>query len=347
MVMIALMMLTTSFSCNLLTGPHKSTGPDTTSHNWTFTIDTLGDGSGGSYLNDVSIVNTNPPLVYAVGQVYKMDSTGQTSPTLYNMAQWNGVSWDLRRIPYYYQGQSFYNGINAVFAFGANDIWFGIGNLIHWNGNQYVPIDVSNAFKAYITRIWGTSDKDLYIVGQNGSLAHFDGSTWQSIPTGITEDIQDIWGGTDPTTGKEFALATVSTVYYGGYSRLLKITGTQADTVSTNGLSWSITGVWFDSKSSYVVGAEMYHKDELQDSTWNILTVPGNTYINAVRGTAWNDVVAVGGSEFLHFNGSTWYGHYLGIPYVTLYAVSIKGNLAVAVGTLGGGKAIAVVAERK
>ncbi len=44
-------------------------GADTTSHNWTFTIDTLGDGSSGSYLNDVAIVSTDPPLVYTVGQV--------------------------------------------------------------------------------------------------------------------------------------------------------------------------------------------------------------------------------------------------------------------------------------
>lgn len=329
-------------------GPPPPNGTDTTSHNWTFTIDTLGDGSGGSYLNDVAIVSTNPPTVFAVGQVYKMDSAGQVSPTLYNMARWDGNGWVLESVPYHYQGQTYYHEWRAVFALTPNDLWIGGNGLLHWNGNQFSEVLPLNSIWGphNIGKIWADSDNNIYLVGDGGTMAHFDGTSWQRIPTGTTEDIQDIWGGIDSTTGKEFALATVSTVYYGGYSRLLKITGTQADTVSTNGLSWSIRGVWFDSKSYYVVGAELYHKNTLQDSIWKILAAPGNSYINAIRGNASNDIIAVGGSQFLHFNGRTWYSHYTGIA-CTLYSVNIEGNLAVAVGTLGGEEAIAVIAKRK
>ena len=204
----------------------------------------------------------------------------------------------------------------------------------------------------FITRCWGSSPTNIYFAGLDGSLVHYDGSTWQSIASGTTEDIQDIWGGTDLITGKEFALATVSTLYYGGYSRLLKITGTQADTISTNGLSWSIRGVWFDSKGYYVVGAELYYKKTLQDSTWQTLQQSYYTtgYPEAIRGNAWNDIIGVGDfGTFLHYNGSTWHDftQELNLHDCNLLAVSIKGNLAVAVGTLGGEKAIAVVAQRK
>ncbi|MDG7001596.1 MAG: glucosyl transferase, partial [Nitrososphaerota archaeon] len=110
-------------------------------------------------------------------------------------------------------------------------------------------------------------------------------------------------------------------------------------------------GVWFDSNNYYVVGDGMYQKNSLRDSTWQMFQHGITTdYVEAIRGNAWNDIVAAGDyGTFLHFNGSTWYNftQQLNIPNAILSAVAVKGNLAVAVGTLGGGKAIAVVARRQ
>src|SRR3990172_9257403 len=114
-------------------------GPDTTSHNFMWTIDTLGDGAS-SVLNDVAIVNDT--LIYAVGEIYLKDSTGQIDPLRYNLAIWNGTKWTLQRLPYNYQGQQFVHPIQAVFDKGADDIWFGGNGVIHWNGIQFVEMQI-------------------------------------------------------------------------------------------------------------------------------------------------------------------------------------------------------------
>ena len=56
---------------------------DTTSHNFTWVIDTLGDY--GSYLNDVAIIDENN--IWVVGNI-------ETDSGEYNAAHWDGIDWD-------------------------------------------------------------------------------------------------------------------------------------------------------------------------------------------------------------------------------------------------------------
>ena len=60
--------------------------------------------------------------------------------------------------------------------------------------------------------MWGTSDNDLYIVGNNGLIAHYDGRQWQRIESGTDTQIRDIWGYVDKITGEKKILCAVSNV---------------------------------------------------------------------------------------------------------------------------------------
>jgi hypothetical protein len=322
--------------------PPDTTKNDTTSHNFIWQIDTLGDGNS-SMLNDVAIINDT--LVYAVGQIYLMDSTGQFDQTQYNLAKWNGKKWTLNKIFYTYQGSQFIATFRSIFAFSPNDFWVGSNQPMHWNGNTWQEYDLqSSIFNGWIYRIWGSSSSNLYMCGSNGSLAQYNG-TWQKIESGTTEDIQDIWGGTD-ASGTSYALAVASTVYYGGDSKLLRITGTSVENLNTNGLAWSISGIWFStSHPYYVVGDGMFKKNNLTtDTLWqSFQTGITNYYTNKVKGNAWNDIAVAG--EFgtlLHYNGSTWrnFTQQLNLPNVIFNSVAIKGNLIVAVGVLGSSRGI-------
>ena len=150
---------------------------DTTSSSFTFQMFTLG-GAASSVLNDVAIINDT--LAYAVGEIYTNDSTGQVDQIAYNLAVWNGQSWKIQKVPYYYQGQAFYHSIQSILAFNSNDIWFCGNGVIHWDGNTFNPIAVpSTVWGQYqMDRIWGTSSSNFYIVGDGGSLAHYNGSSW-------------------------------------------------------------------------------------------------------------------------------------------------------------------------
>ena len=58
--------------------PPPPSGPDTTSHNFTFTQYDLGGNAGSSGFKDAAIVNDT--LAYAVGEIYTTDSTGRPDP---------------------------------------------------------------------------------------------------------------------------------------------------------------------------------------------------------------------------------------------------------------------------
>jgi hypothetical protein len=119
------LMLFLSCSCKDDGVPLPPTKTDTTSHNWSFSFDTL--GATASVLSDVAIVNDS--LAYAVGEMYLRDSSGQIDPQPYNMARWNGRGWQLMRIQFYtFCGQPGTGSYPArsILAFSVADIWIGM-----------------------------------------------------------------------------------------------------------------------------------------------------------------------------------------------------------------------------
>ena len=340
------------FNCkkNPVIPPLPPEGQDTTSHNWVFTIDTLGDGNG-STLKDVAIISTNPQLVYAVGDIELRDSTGQFEQKPYSLVQWNGLKWNFTLLKFFPPGSigDSLNAIgNAVFANDPNDIWMTAGALFHWVGSRWDIYYNTGAEGG--TKIWCEGNENCWVVGNSGTIIRYTNGSWQKLQSGVNEDIQDIWGYKN-TFGQTTILSISSTLYYGGTENLLSITGNTATKISTNGLPWSIRGLWFDNKGYYIVGDGMYYKKSLQDTVWQSIQKGITTnYVEAIRGNAWNDIFAVGDfGTVLHYNGSTWYNftQQLNIPNCVFHSVSIKDNLVVAVGTLGGDRAVAVVGVRK
>ena len=88
-------------SCNTTEPPdNNNNGQDTTSHNFTWQSWTFGE-IGTSRLYDVAIVDENN--IWAVGEIYLLDSLGQPDPRAYNALHWDGIKFEIERIPYYYQ----------------------------------------------------------------------------------------------------------------------------------------------------------------------------------------------------------------------------------------------------
>ncbi len=331
----------------------NATTMDTTSHNFTWHMDTLGATS--SVLSDVAIINDT--LAYVVGEMYLRDSTGQTDPMRFNAAIWNGDTWDIQRIPYLYGGHPVYNPIQAVFAFSSNDIWFAGNGVIHWDGQEYVPVDISSVWGPYqINKIWGRSSSDLYIVGNEGAIAHYNGATWRRIASGTGLDIRDIWGATNPRTGEKeiLALASTNAPPVQG-SMVLKMAGSSATPVSTTGMSPDMLGIWFmPERRYYAVGAGIHQKRMLADSAWNAYPPGVVTHFlsGGVRGQGVNDAFVVGSfGEVVHFNGLSWFRYFSNVPLPTgaLGGISVRGHLVLATGLVTVGvesRGIVVIGRR-
>jgi hypothetical protein len=322
---------------------------DTTSHNFTFQTWTFGEHSS-SALYDVAIINENN--IWAVGEIYMKDSLGQPDSKRYNAVIWNGNNWNVVRIPYYYQGSDFYHPIQSVYAFGPDDIWFCGNGVVHWDGNNFLPIPIpSNVWGPYqMNKLWGSSNNDLYAVGNGGNIAHWDGVKWSKIESGTDLNFRDIYGTVNLKTNKQEIIAVCSRNNPLAKA-IYKIEDNTAFELSTNPIKWELYSCWFvPNKHYYLVGSGIYEKIFLSESEWKNQPLDITHYGTIkVRGNGVNDVFIVGSfGEFLHFNGNSWksYINEMGSFNGSYYSVFSKNQLAVSVG-YGSNKAVITMANRQ
>ncbi len=269
---------------------------DTTSHNFTWQTWTFGGDAGSCTLYDVAIINEND--IWAVGEIYLLDSVGQPDPQLYNLMRWNGIRWSVDRIYYHQNGQSFLSSIKSIFAFNDADIWLGMDALLHYDGNNFQSKGISKAFQSWINKIWGTSSNDLYVVGDNGSIAHYQNGHWSRIESGTEANIGDIWGIPDGSGGYNKYLAADN-------SMLILDAGNNLQTVNADP-GHSIASLW-GKTTRLVYTAGGYGVSLYKNFNWD---KPGGSDINTIyniKGNAFNDVFGLSSTlSILHFNGFSW-----------------------------------------
>ncbi len=44
-----------------------------------------------------------------------------------------------------------------------------------------------------LSDVWGTSADDIFAVGADGFVVHFDGTGWTPMVSGTTSDLQNVW----------------------------------------------------------------------------------------------------------------------------------------------------------
>ena len=250
-------------SCSDLITPPPPAGPDTTSHDFVWHFETLGDGNA-SGLNDVFIVDED--YVIAVGEIYVQDSLGNwESP--YGVAIWDGQSWTLKRVYAWWPltGAADLRP-TSVFAFSRTDIWFAMSGVFHWDGVTVTPYWIEWDYPGNphlvldsgqtADKLWGLSSSNLYAVGRKGGIAHYDGTSWMKLESGTALDVKDIWGGFNWKTQTQEALAVAAIPFASFDRKILGVTRSTVITLSDNGISRALDGVWFEPGRRYLVLAE-------------------------------------------------------------------------------------------
>jgi len=326
------------------TNPPPSTGPDTTSHNFTWQIDTI--GIRNSVLFDVAVINENN--IWAVGKIHTaetdtFDSLGNWVPP-FNAVYWNGMEWEMKRFMKEDNGNlSIIIPVRDIWYVADNNIWLAAGSIYHWDGEIAELSYLRNiGTNETVEKLWYNSQNDIYGVGNEGLIVHYNGSNWQKLESNTTIDLLDVYGSPDGNV-----------VWACGYTDfvgtiLLKITGTAVEVVYEDIDNWfnirpdSISGVltslWTNdpSKLYIITPAGMYiapadTRGEAERIWFNNDYLPG--FPHRIRGQAENDIVTVGDFTMIsHYNGSSWkYFEYLQ-NNGRLRAVSIYNDLIVAVG---------------
>ncbi len=275
---------------------------DTTSHNFTWQTFTFGEaGAGSSTLYDVAIIDENN--IWAVGEIYMNDSLGNPDPNLYNLIKWDGISWKLERDYYNYQGSNFIAPLHSIFTFAINDVWVGSNQPMRWNGNVWQKWDLlGNIWNGWINKIWASSSNDLYIVGNNGNIAHYQNGSWKKIESGTTSIINDVWGIMD-NQSNVVLYCPVSSFFVPGDKKILKIVEYKVDSVTWN-RDVRLYSAWAQNENFlYVCGEGVYVN---KFGSWSQIDLP-SVGTNSVRGNNINDIIVVGDNGFItHFNGVSW-----------------------------------------
>jgi uncharacterized repeat protein (TIGR01451 family) len=147
--------------------------------------------------------------------------------------------------------------------------------------------------------VWGSSGGDVFAVGSDGTIVHYDGAAWSAMDSGTTESLRGVWGSASTDV---FAVGSDGTiVHYDG-------TSWSAMSSSTTDELW---GVWGSSGIDvFAVGGEVHsHSTILRyDGTdWGAMSSNTTEWLWGVWGSSGVDVFAVGGSgTILHYDGTNW-----------------------------------------
>ncbi len=307
---------------------------DTTSHNFTWQSWEFGQHSS-STLYDVAIIDENN--IWAVGEIYMLDSLGNPDPNAYNAVHWDGTKWELKKIG----GQGGW-ACHTVFAFSANDIWFE-GN-IHWNGSTYTahmngwPL-MPNGDGWQVNKMWGSSSEDLYAVGNNGNIAHWDGRKWTKIESGTTIALLDVWGSPDGTVwacgyNSNYSITTLIKIKN---EVTIKLYEGSPNNQNNNLYIGPLSGGWTNSKFfTYLLNwGALYRQDNKEELDLSTLSQPFFYDVAfSICANGKNDIIVSGESGmFGHYNGVRFYElPDLRRSNLQYLASDIKGNLFITVG---------------
>ena len=58
---------------------------------------------------------------------------------------------------------------------------------------------MTSGTKYPLNGVWGSSSTDVFAVGDEGTILHYDGSTWSPMESGLKKVLNAVWGtsGTD------------------------------------------------------------------------------------------------------------------------------------------------------
>ncbi len=305
---------------------------DTTSHDFTWETFTFGGANGSSYLRDVAIINEND--IWAVGEIHtswtdQWDSNGVWVQP-YNAVHWNGQEWELKRI--YFPtvcGQQHLTSYpaSAIFEFNDGQIWISSSGdkiAVIENNEQINRFCLPSSVSMSINAIWGASSSDLYIVGNEGKIAHYDGSGWEKIESGTESDLTDVYG-----VGENiFAVSEKEILQINSNEVINRISipeGTVGEKKAKSVWLNTINKIYFADYSVYVKNG----------SNWSLENLPAVNR-ECIRGKGLNEILTVREDGVVeYFNGVGWYSYEFNYNN-WFWSVSIKENTYAIAGLISG-----------
>ncbi|MFH1313404.1 MAG: hypothetical protein ABIJ00_09290 [Candidatus Eisenbacteria bacterium] len=149
----------------------------------------------------------------------------------------------------------------------------------------------------YLYAVWGSGPNDVYAVGQNGTVIHYDGATWERIRLATDAHLYCIWG----TSSDDIHIGSSSYFYH--------YDGNEWTQGPYLGSWYTKYDIWGSSPTNvFAVGytGRIFHYD---GNEWSDIgdQVPTNLVLRSIWGSDSTNVYVVGeDGTMLHHDGDTW-----------------------------------------
>jgi len=163
----------------------------------------------------------------------------------------------------------------------------------------------------HINAFWGSCSSNVFAVGDNGTILHFDGNNWSVMNSNVPYDqcsahsnpgdLKDVWGASADSV---YAVGRCSAVmHYDGYTW---------SELTAGDPPYASESIWGTSDDNIFVGAsagsnkgKIYHYD---GNVWQEVNIPDFGPVYDIYGFSEDNIFAVGDNKgwILHFDGQLW-----------------------------------------
>lgn len=180
----------------------------------------------------------------------------------------------------------------------SSNIWtvggYGVdGGSSRWDGAQWSP---KTTFSTNALGVWGSAANDVWAVGLDGFMSHYDGQTWTKIPAVVSNRLDGVWG------------SSKSDVWAVGATTILHFNGS-IWSEAVNDPSLALYAVWGTSKTDVFAGGLSLSTGDgiilhYDGAAWTPMAIPQvKASLQGLWGSAPGNVWAVGSSgTILHYN---------------------------------------------
>ena len=299
--------------------------PQGVSFTWETTV--LGTFGADSHIYDTCILNSN--LAYGVGYFTQPDSLDNSTPSIYNVAIWDGTQWTPDRFSEaYFSPEGIVDStiggqLEGIISVDNSGLWFNetSNSLTYYNGIDYefyaVP-DLPPGCRRMAYSLFAISNSEIYIGNGLGEVYLFDGVTishYIDIPTDnaiikIVGDASNIYILSNMPCIPELPTYHISRLNSGTLSTIYHCDVAQPGPASSQ--LGVLLSMWLYDQLLYVVfssGMYVYNPDD--ESMTSLFTAEemGTEYVYIVDmdGNSPNDILLLGNhAEIFHYNGKTW-----------------------------------------
>jgi len=191
--------------------------------------------------------------------------------------------------------------VNTYATEPLNDVWVDNAGTAYAVGDNSQIVVFSFGWPASskpttknLAAVWGADSKNIFAVGESGTILRYDGASWKAMTSPTTQHLVDVHG------------SSASDVWAVGHKgTLLHYDGSSWKSMSF-ATKYHLTTVWAAGpKKAFAVGSGNLYL-AWDGSKWSSGSPAPGTSLSHIHGTSGGQMFAVQGSKVFHFNGAAW-----------------------------------------